>query len=132
MDCRVKPGNDGGGSRIAAGAPPGCERPSEMMAVALEQKPALPGRAGRVKSRDRFIVRAQHAVVGAFLTMLSIHPGTGSSPARPRESGDPALDSRLRGNERSLPHGDWAARWPALVPAILPNTAPFIRPVPPG
>ena len=29
-------------------------------------------------------------------------------------------------------HGDWAARCPAVVPAILPNTAPFIRPVPPG
>src|SRR5665811_728597 len=29
-------------------------------------------------------------------------------------------------------HGDWAARCPAVVPAILPNTEPFIRPVPPG
>ena len=29
-------------------------------------------------------------------------------------------------------HGDCLARWPAVVPAILPNTEPFIRPVPPG
>ena len=28
--------------------------------------------------------------------------------------------------------GDCAARWPAVVPAILPNTEPAIRPVPPG
>jgi len=26
-------------------------------------------------------------------------------------------------------HGSWAARWPAVVPADLPNTEPFIRPV---
>ena len=29
-------------------------------------------------------------------------------------------------------HGDCLARWPAVVPAILPKTAPFISPVPPG
>ncbi len=37
--------------------------------------------------------------------------GTGDmpSPARPRESADPALDSRLRGNERSLRPAQWPA-----------------------
>jgi hypothetical protein len=31
-----------------------------------------------------------------------------------------------------LRHGNCLARSPAVVPAILPNTEPFIRPVPPG
>ena len=39
----------------------------------------------------------------------------------------------LAGHRRDgVTYGDCLARWPAVVPAILPNTAPFIRPVPPG
>src|SRR5476649_3106948 len=32
----------------------------------------------------------------------------------------------------SFHHGSCLARSPAVAPAILPNTEPFIRPVPPG
>ena len=50
---------------------------------------------------------------------------------RGREPASAATDDHdVEGSVRR--HGDCLARWPAVVPAILPNTAPFIRPVPPG
>jgi hypothetical protein len=43
------------------------------------------------------------------------------------------VDARDKpGHDGAKLYGDCAARCPAVVPAILPNTEPFISPVPPG
>ena len=67
---------------------------------------------------------------GFFSSSTTVAPGRarfdrGRKPAAAATDDDDVVDGFVR-------HGDCLARWPAVVPAILPNTAPFIRPVPPG
>ena len=49
-------------------------------------------------------------VLAAEHCLSTVFAGLASSSARPRESGDPELDSRLRGNERSLVYARSCAR----------------------
>ena len=69
--------------------------------------------------------------VGAVLMLGSAYLHDTGQPARRPGAAVRQLGHRVR-NAGTLTYGACLARWPALVPAILPNTAPFISPVPPG
>lgn len=84
-------------------------------------------------------------IVPAAHESVSWHSFPGAGPAGsgvqlPLGAGAPRADPEALaqrvlspcGAKRRFRHGSWIARSPAEAPAIRPNTAPFMSPVPPG
>lgn len=97
----------------------------------VDDAPALlVWRTGRSDRADRPGGRA--AELGIFLDQDDIGAGRARFDCGGKARAATTHDDNVEAFIAGVHDGIWAARWPAVVPAILPNTDPAIRPVPPG